>query len=79
MSLVQPDTSEIKAQSWENEGGSIAPEDVALKDIAASLGVVRHMSETYLVGGYRYTTLSDAIAQARRMAKLEQELLGDGT
>ena len=73
MSLPHPIDSEAKAQSWENEGGSIAPED-----IAASLGVVRHMTETYSVGGYRYTSLADAIAQARRMTKLEQELLGDG-
>jgi hypothetical protein len=37
------------------------------------------MSETYSVGGYRYTTLTDAIAQARRMTKLEKDLLGDGS
>jgi len=72
MSSQGRNTSE--AQSWENEGGSTAPED-----IAASLGVVRHMSETYSVGGYRYTTLTDAIAQARRMTKLEKDLLGDGS
>lgn len=64
MSSSQPNSSEIKTQSWENEGGSIARED-----IAASLGVIRHMSVTYSVGGYRYTNLSEAIAQARRMAK----------
>lgn len=40
-----------------------------------SLGIIRQMTETYLVGGFRYTTLSDAVAQARRMAKLESELL----
>ncbi len=73
MSSSPSNTSEAKAQSWENEGGSVAPDE-----LAASLGVVRHMSETYSVGGYRYTTLTDAISQARRMAKLEQELLGDG-
>jgi hypothetical protein len=33
------------------------------------------MTESYSVGGYRYTNLTDAIAQARRMAKLESELL----
>jgi hypothetical protein len=72
MCSLRQNTSE--AQSWENEGGSTAPED-----IAASLGVVRDISETYSVGGYRYTTLTDAIAQARRMTKLEQDLLGDGS
>ena len=59
-----------KTDSWENEGGSIAP-----FDLARSLGVTREITETYSVGGYRYTNLTDAIAQARRMAKLESELL----
>lgn len=70
MSQSQPIVSQAKAESWENEGGSIAPDRVA-----ESLGVVRHMTETYSVGGYQYTNLTDAIAQARRMAKLERELL----
>jgi hypothetical protein len=38
-------------------------------DLAKSLGVVRHLTETYSVGGFRYTNLADAIAQARRMLK----------
>jgi hypothetical protein len=59
-----------KTESWENEGGSVTPVDLAL-----SLGVTRQMTETYRVGGYHYTNLADAIAQARRMAKLEAELL----
>jgi hypothetical protein len=33
------------------------------------------MTETYSVGVYHYTNLTDAIAQARRMTKLERELL----
>ena len=57
-------------ESWENEGGTIAPEQWA-----ESLGIKRHMTESYSVGGYRYTSLTDAIAQARRMTKLERELL----
>ncbi len=73
MSSTPPNKSEAKTQSWENEGGSIAPDE-----LAASFGVVRQMSETYTVGGYRYTTLTDAVAQARRMVRLEQDLLGDG-
>lgn len=60
----------VKTESWENEGGSI--ERIKLAD---SLGVVRHMTETYSVGGFRYSNLADAIAQARRMTKLESELL----
>lgn len=48
---------------------------VALREMAERLGVVRHLTETYSVGGYRYTNLADAIAQARSMAKLERELL----
>lgn len=62
--------SPAKSASWENEGGSLAPHD-----LADSLGVVRHITETYSVGGFQYTNLTDAIAQARRMAKLERELL----
>jgi hypothetical protein len=68
------DQSRIKpsarTDSWENERGCIAP-----RDLAMSLGVTRQMTESYSVGGYRYTNLTDAIAQARRMAKLESELL----
>ena len=59
-----------KTDSWENEGGSVTPFDLAM-----SLGVTRQMTETYSVGSYRYTNLTDAIAQARRMAKLESQLL----
>ena len=67
----QPSTNpSAKTDSWENEGGSTAPFDLAM-----SLGVTRQMTETYSVGSYRYTNLTDAIAQARRMVKLENELL----
>jgi hypothetical protein len=59
-----------KIESSQEEGGSA---DTAR--LAESLGVVRHMTETYSVGGFRYTSLTDAIAQARRMAKLEAELI----
>lgn len=59
-----------KPEAWENEGGSLASHEDADR-----LGVVRHITETYSVGGYRYASLTDAIAQARRMAKLERELL----
>lgn len=66
-SIIAPSA---RTESWENEGGSITPVDLAM-----SLGVTRQMTETYCVGGYHYTNLTDAIAQARRMAKLEAELL----
>lgn len=67
----QPSTKpSSKTESWENEGGSVAPIDLVM-----SLGITRQMTETYSVGGYHYTNLTDAIAQARRMAKLEGELL----
>jgi len=70
MSQPSPPESVTKAQSWENEGGSLDPQE-----LAHSLGVVRYLTETYSVGGFHYTNLTDAIAQARRMAKLEGELL----
>jgi hypothetical protein len=59
----------VRTESWENEGGSVPS-----VELAEQLGVVRHVSETYSVGAYHYTNLTDAIAQARRMTKLEQEL-----
>ena len=62
--------STARNEAWENEGGS-----VATLPPAESLGIVRHLTETYSVGSYHYTNLADAIAQARRMKKLEGELL----
>jgi hypothetical protein len=70
MSLSQSTIASPSNDSWENEGGSVAPEL-----LAATLGVTRQMNETYAVGGFRYAKLADAIAQARRMTKLERELL----
>jgi hypothetical protein len=43
--------------------------------LARSLGITCQKTEVYAVGGYRYTNLTDAIAQARRMTRLESELL----
>ncbi len=51
-------------QAWENEGGSLRPENES-----EALGIVTHQSQTYTVGEYRYTSLSDAMAQGRRMLK----------
>lgn len=64
--LIAPANSD----TWEGEGGSLAG-----PEMAARLGVVCHVTETYSVGEFRYTSLTDAIAQALRMTKLEQELL----
>lgn len=63
-------TASSRNESWENEGGSVAP-----IQLAEALGITRQITETYSVGRYHYTNLTDAIAQARRMAKLERELL----
>jgi hypothetical protein len=60
----------VRTEAWENEGGSVPS-----AKLAEQLGVVRHVGETYSVGDYHYTNLADAIAQGRRMTKLEQELL----
>jgi hypothetical protein len=57
-----------RTESRDNESSPTSAE------LAERLGVVRHVTETYSVGGYRYTSLTDAIAQARRMTKLEREL-----
>ena len=48
--------------NWENEGGSARP-----LSYAESLGVTRVLTETFKVGGYSYTSLADAVAQARRL------------
>lgn len=70
MSHSSTDTAAIvRTESWEDEGGSIVAEE-----LAESLGIIRHVTKTYSVGGFRYTSLTDAIAQARRMTKLEREL-----
>jgi len=66
--LPQPTTS--KTDSWENEGGSLQP-----LDYATSLGVAGHLTESFTVGGYRYTNLADAVAQARRMTQRERDVL----
>jgi hypothetical protein len=57
-------------ESRETEGASVEP-----LDYAASVGVTRHLTESYSVGGYRYTNLADAVAQARRMTQRERDVL----
>ncbi len=46
--------------AWENEGGSLD------RGAAASLGIQHSVTDQYETGGYRYTRLADAIAQAKR-------------
>ncbi|WP_156457652.1 hypothetical protein [Altererythrobacter sp. Root672] len=60
--MSQPSNPNVASQNWENEGGSVHP-----KPYAESLGVVRVLTETFKVGGYTYTNLADAVAQARRL------------
>ena len=57
-------TAPARNESWENEGGS-----VALDQSREALGITRLMTETYSVGGYNYTNLTDAVAQAHRITK----------
>ena len=57
-------------ESREKDGASVQP-----LDYAASMGVTRHLTESYSVGGYRYTNLADAVAQARRLTQHERDLL----
>lgn len=60
----------VRSEAWENEGGSLSNPGLAERP-----GVIRHVTETYSVGEFRYTRLTDAIAQARRMTTQERELL----
>lgn len=45
--------------AWENEGGS-------LEGLATSLGITHSLTNQFEIGGYRYTQLVDAIAEAKR-------------
>ena len=66
--LSQP-VSKPTTENWENEGGSLRP-----RTEAEVLGVTRFLSETFVVGGYAYTNLRDAIAQGRRMQQQDAGL-----
>lgn len=46
--------------AWENEGGSLD------KELAASLGIEHSVTDQFETGGYHYTKLADAIAEAKR-------------
>ena len=62
--MTRQPVSKAPAQDWENEGGS-----VKLAVSPEELGVTRVLSETFVVGGYSYTNLADAVAQGWRMQK----------
>jgi hypothetical protein len=51
-------TARGPSEGWENEGGSLR---------AAAPEITHGHVATYKVGGYTYTNLADAEAQARRM------------
>ncbi|HSQ96781.1 MAG TPA: hypothetical protein VLM18_11905 [Croceibacterium sp.] len=60
--MSRQSVSKAPAQNWENEGGSVRP-----TVSPESLGVIRVVTETFVVGAYSYTNLADAVAQGRRM------------
>jgi len=53
--------SKPSRECCENDGGSVAP-----LSYAESIGVTRVLTETFKAGGYSYTSLADAVAQAHR-------------
>jgi len=61
-----------QAAQWENEGGHL---QAALS--LEELGITRMLTETFLVGGYRYTALADAVAQAKRMTAKAARIAGE--
>jgi hypothetical protein len=54
--------SNSSSDGRENEGGSVRP-----LSYAESIGVTRVQATTFKVGGQSYTSLADAVAQARRL------------
>jgi hypothetical protein len=61
-SFPTPQLEAKPVDRWENEGGHLRaipnPDEFGIKTI---------FTETFEVGGFRYTNRADAIAQARRM------------
>lgn len=66
--MDDPSIAKPVTENWENEGGSVPPVSPPVS-YAESLGVASFMTETFVVGGYRYSNLADAIAQGRRMQR----------
>jgi hypothetical protein len=59
--MSQHPLSRPSTANWENEGGSVCSSETE------ALGITRVMTERFTVGGYAYSKLADAVAQARRM------------
>ena len=62
--MIDQPISKPRAENWENEGGSLSP-----AGDAEALGITTHLTESYTVGGFRYTNRADAIAQGQRLQK----------
>jgi hypothetical protein len=60
--MSQFPVSKSASEIWENEGGS-----VRASSYAKSLGVTCVLTPTFKVGDKSYTSLADAVAQARRI------------
>lgn len=54
------------AGAWENEVGSLAV------DTANSLGIKHSVVDQFEIGGYRYSNLDDAVAEAKRALERER-------
>lgn len=54
------------AGAWENEGGSLAV------STANSLGIKHSVVDQFEIGGYRYSNLDDAVAEAKRALERER-------
>lgn len=71
---MAPDCGEVERDRWDNEGGGFTEESALDPDIT------RSTEQRYAVGGYRYTDLQHAIAQAKRARRAtesgEQEFAG---
>jgi hypothetical protein len=61
-SLTRRQSDAEQSARWENEGGQMLS-----RPALEQLGITRILTETFLVSGYRYTALADAVAQAHRM------------
>jgi hypothetical protein len=55
-----PDNGGGEQDRWDNEGGGFS------EDVPLDPDIIRSTAQFYAVGGYRYTDLQHAIAQAKR-------------
>ena len=66
--MVQLATRIPPAEKCESEGGSLRS-----TSYEEALGLTPFLTETYVVGGYAYASLADAVAQGRRMQEAGME------